>query len=596
MSIKHFSIIFGVIVSAFISFASYAQTLPNYVPYCEDQLGIARGEIKGFDCNSGAEIPYDPTCEKHAFLTGDCNEGSRLGKLKFTNPDVSAVWICREGNFSINNPGFKDVAMIAHNKKSGKSCFFQARLAGFQPDGTYYTIPEQLPDPRSDGTQKTWLSPDNTAAQKCTDCHINDPYIVTNYLAAPFAKIGMMHHVNPKGLYTVVGSVFSAMNSAISRKEFSCAGSCHYEPSIVPTPFGLTMSEDAYQKGWMMPGLRSVYYKYERETDQPFAVFSTNNEAEYKNYSATAKAWITIDDNNLTNNNTLSIAAGTTKLYHSSGDGSTWRHSGKTACADTECYGWQKVGNATNNTVVRFYANDTHVAQQLFDGTLWRYAGNSVCTGNSCPGWTKIDTNVNYIVPENVSVAGGYVYQLNSWNTARGLARHNGSSSCSGSTCNGWQKLDNFDSMVSFSADGNNLYAVRSVKNASGVLRLGVWKFNGTVCNGNTCNGWQLLDNNQNVTKIVAGGNSLYQLRSDNTVWRYTGTACGATSCPGWERIDSDSGIYDLQASGSSQLYKKRSNSTIWRFKGTTCPSGTCSNWEQIDSSGAAVQIYTKKE
>lgn len=576
--------------------SSHSAPLSQFVPYCESQLEIPTGEITGFDCNTGVLIPVDPNCEKHSFLTGNCEANSRLGKLTFSNPDVSAVWICRENNYSIGQPGFDDVNMIVNNRKSGKTCFFQARLGGWQPDMSYYNIPEQLPDPRTDNNEEVWLSPENTASIECTSCHSNDPYIVSSYLAESFAEIGMMHFVDPKGPYSVVGAAFSSMNDAISQVE-SCAGSCHFKASDVPIPHDLTMSEDAIIKQWMPAELHSPYYKYVREMDEPFVAASSSSGSQYKNFSQSENDWIVVEDNALHQNNTMALAAGKTKLYRATGTGSIWRHSGKTACSDTKCFGWQKIGNGLNSGIVRLYANDNLVVRQLFDGSLWSYSGNSVCQGNDCPTWAKIDNNVNIIYQDNIKVAGSYVYQLNSLNTSRGLARHNGSSSCSGSSCPGWQKLDNFNSVVSYAADGNNLYAVRRMPNSSGNLRLGVWRFTGAACSGNNCNGWQLIDNNQNVTQIIAGGSALYQRRSNNTLWRYTGAACSGNSCPGWEQIDSDGGILRLQASGSDQLYKLRNDKSLWRFVGHSCSGRTCSkNWELMDASNSIVELYTKTE
>jgi len=42
-----------------------------------------------------------------------------------------------------------------------------------------------------------------------------------------------------------------------------------------------------------------------------------------------------------------------------------------------------------------------------------------------------------------------------------------------------------------------------------------VWRFTGTVCSGSSCPGWQMLDNNPNTTGIEAAGSALFQLHGN---------------------------------------------------------------------------------
>ena len=67
-----------------------------------------------------------------------------------------------------------------------------------------------------------------------------------------------------------------------------------------------------------------------------------------------------------------------------------------------------------------------------------------------------------------------------------------------------------------------------------------IWQYTGTACIGNSCPGWQRLDNNPKTRAIVAAGTQLYQLHNDGWIWRYTGTACTGNSCPGWQRLDNN--------------------------------------------------------
>ncbi len=67
-----------------------------------------------------------------------------------------------------------------------------------------------------------------------------------------------------------------------------------------------------------------------------------------------------------------------------------------------------------------------------------------------------------------------------------------------------------------------------------------IWRYTGTPCSGNSCPGWERLDNNLRTRMLSAGGADLYQLHTGGAIWRYTGTPCNGNSCPGWERLDNN--------------------------------------------------------
>jgi hypothetical protein len=39
---------------------------------------------------------------------------------------------------------------------------------------------------------------------------------------------------------------------------------------------------------------------------------------------------------------------------------------------------------------------------------------------------------------------------------------------------------------------------------------------------------------------IVAAGNNLYQLHNSGRIWRSTGVPCSGESCPGWQMLDNN--------------------------------------------------------
>ena len=59
-----------------------------------------------------------------------------------------------------------------------------------------------------------------------------------------------------------------------------------------------------------------------------------------------------------------------------------------------------------------------------------------------------------------------------------------------------------------------------------------IWVYTGTPCSGSSCPGWQLLDDNNESVRIAAGDNGLYQLHNTGKIWHYTGTPCSGGACP----------------------------------------------------------------
>ena len=100
------------------------------------------------------------------------------------------------------------------------------------------------------------------------------------------------------------------------------------------------------------------------------------------------------------------------------------------------------------------------------------------------------------------------------------------------------------------------------------------WRYTGTPCSGDSCPGWQRLDNNSKTVAISAAGGKLYQLHSDGWIWRYTGTPCSGDSLPGWQRLDNNSKTIAISAAGNN-LYQLHNDGWIWRYTGTPCVATT---------------------
>src|SRR5262249_33752111 len=149
---------------------------------------------------------------------------------------------------------------------------------------------------------------------------------------------------------------------------------------------------------------------------------------------------------------------------------------------------------------------------------------------------------------------------------------------CTGESCPGWQQLDNNPKSVGIAAT------------ETGVFQLHhdgwIWRYTGTPCSGSSCPGWQRPDNNP-PTGMIAGGDPvyhlqtdpLYQLHNDGWIWRYTDTECDGEFCPGWQRLDNNGNTVEIAAAGS-QLFQRHRDGRIWRYTGTPCSGDSCASWQ----------------
>jgi len=177
---------------------------------------------------------------------------------------------------------------------------------------------------------------------------------------------------------------------------------------------------------------------------------------------------------------------------------------------------------------------------------------------------------------------------------------------CSGVSCPGWHLLGNNPGTVEITAAGVPAGGFDSTKaspdapplyqrRADGTILF----YTGTPCNGRSCTGWQMIDKNPLTVSIVAAGTPigtpppthLYKRHSDGAIWSYTGKPCVGESCPGWQQLDNNNRTVEMAAAGE-ELYQRRGDGTILRYKGTPCSSPTsCPEWELLDSNSSALEI-----
>ena len=207
--------------------------LAGLIPAPQSRLAYAQacavdiGTIPDYDCMSqGVPIPTtkngieyaanvgDNDCDRPTKLPmaeqGQCIHGSRLVDLSPpSRPDVTIMAICRRYHpMAANSTLFNDLAVIAHNRKTGTTCFFQSPVD--QSPGPFDG--SHVPSPMSSAPLAStyWLEP---AADQgtgivhfaapggiaCTGCHDSDPFILSPWIKQ-VAKLGEW---DPQGKYLV---------------------------------------------------------------------------------------------------------------------------------------------------------------------------------------------------------------------------------------------------------------------------------------------------------------------------------------------------------------------------------------------------------
>lgn len=199
-------------------------------------------------------------------------------------------------------------------------------------------------------------------------------------------------------------------------------------------------------------------------------------------------------------------------------------------------------------------------------GSIWQYVGPP-CNGTTCAGWQPLDNNPLAIA---VVAGGSNVYKLHSDGS---IWQHSGS---------GWTELDNNTRAIAIAADSTNLYELHN----DGAI----WRYVGPACNQGTCPGWQELDNNPAATAIAASGGNFYELHNNGQIWKYTGTPCNGNSCPGWQELDINPLAISIVADGSN-FYQLHNDGSIWRYVGPPCSGGSCNGWQELNNNTATTSI-----
>jgi hypothetical protein len=203
-------------------------------------------------------------------------------------------------------------------------------------------------------------------------------------------------------------------------------------------------------------------------------------------------------------------------------------------------------------------------------GSIWTYTGTP-CSGTSCTGWQELDDNNESV---RIAATGTNLYQL--WNNGE-IWEYTGTP-CVSSTCSGWKNLFNNPNTFELVAGGNQKYQLED----NGKL----WQYIGGT-------DWRLLDDNKTITSMVAASDGVFELHNNGAVWQFTGTPCtsnSGTDCPGWQQLDNNSATVEL-TTGLENLYEMHNDGTIWKYTGVPCGTSSCTGWQMIANNGNAVTM-----
>lgn len=225
---------FAAFAAILITVPAHAEGILAYGSVCSGSLGI--NPIPGYSCSQGT------TVSGTGLLVPSSN--NRLGRVETANPNVDAIFLCRNYNSANNTSGLN--GYILQNIVTGNTCFFDAK-----PNVSGTVAP-----PNGATASTFWRDPSNYA-DECQTCHTADPFIVSPGLASAMRTQGMMTRGrNLKGVYNIVNSDSSSShffnwNAERQISSLACASSCHLGSTTSTSQSYVT---NAINNGWMDSG------------------------------------------------------------------------------------------------------------------------------------------------------------------------------------------------------------------------------------------------------------------------------------------------------------------------------------------------------
>ena len=238
-----------------------------YAQQCADEMGA----IPEFNCLSGQVIPItkdgvpqtQPTggenCDNPVQLglgggAGQCVPFARFMTISTGNANVTTAIVCRKyeasGPQGANDPMFRDIAVIQHNKATGNTCFFQSKLSGPLHNGTAVPSPQS----NSAAASNVWLEPGPNGPDniRCTRCHDADPFIWSPYIV----QVADLSKWDPLGAWNSNFLDAFGMTVKTFKPDGNACTTCHRIGSEVCDDGGggnVSVPEVA-AKRWMPPG------------------------------------------------------------------------------------------------------------------------------------------------------------------------------------------------------------------------------------------------------------------------------------------------------------------------------------------------------
>ena len=550
---------------------------------------------------------------------GQCVPFSRLVKLNSVKPTVLAFAICRKyldrgttDDQRAKEPTFDDIAVVQHDRLTGKTCFFQSTFEDpADPDKkATHDGKKTVPQPTSDSAdaKKFWAESPEVISIGCTKCHAGDPFYWSPYVAPVLDKL----ELNPNGRYNsnfagLFGAPTKTFRPKLSPTENNACVTCHrfglgpqFDKDKVCNRF-IRKYVDADRAHatkpdeiWMPPKFDKSRQEWEKQfkasreqidaccldPDQPECRseiadghFPRTEQAEVLRATGAAcgetacLGWVSLDNSRTTQ----SLAASDATLYQLRENGAIFR-STNAACKSTFCDdGWTPLDR--NPLTIAIAAGAGVLHQLRSNGTIWRFTGTAcklVCTG-----WVQLGDASN-----TIAIAMGGI-GLSRLDRDGAIWRFVGPA-CGKKGCTGWQQLDNNPDTVAIAAAPEAMYQLHK----SGKIR----RYTGKPCNASGCNGWQMVDDNAATIAIAAAGSQLYQLHDSGAVWRFTGIACSADGCPGWRQLDSNPKTVAIAAAGNN-LYQMHDDGAVWRFTGRPCDAEACPGWTMLDANDRTTMI-----
>ncbi len=261
------------------------QTVLEYAAMCASAIR----DIPSFNCLDGTIIPItvagvEPesytammTCDNPPLLPlgengasgpqGQCIPYSRV--LNFSRGVNQVVAACRQKHIRArDSQWFDEIDVIAHSTATGSTCWFQATAestAGL--DGTRVPSPGQAQPEQGFPHPATFWQPPAAVANdepfNCGDCHDNDPFMFSPYIAQVWGEVP----TDPFGWYKHIGSDFNAWQPvSLALRDNTCLG-CHRigktftsgrgtreAVGMIGIPFADEQARQYPSSHWMPPG------------------------------------------------------------------------------------------------------------------------------------------------------------------------------------------------------------------------------------------------------------------------------------------------------------------------------------------------------